>query len=69
MRWRDSNGNYHSGPNKSAAQLVFESLRDNMADYTGNRLVITGHSLGNQMAVVVAKKLKMALPQAIQTRT
>lgn len=58
MRWRDNNGNYHTGPNKNATQLIFESLRDNMANYNGNRLVITGHSLGNQMAVVVAKKIK-----------
>ena len=58
MRWRDSNGNYNSGPNKDAATLMFESLRDNMSNYTGNRLVIAGHSLGNQMAVVVTKKLK-----------
>jgi len=58
MRWRDHNGNYSSGPNKDAGTLMFESLRDNMSNYTGNRLVIAGHSLGNQMAVVVSKKLK-----------
>lgn len=58
MRWRDHNGNYSSGPNTSAGQLMFESLRDNMANYTGNRLIISGHSLGNQMAIVVSKKLK-----------
>lgn len=58
MRWRKRNGSYSSGPGKSAGQLMFEALRDNMADYQGNRLVITGHSLGNQMAVVVSKKLK-----------
>jgi len=58
MRWRDSLGNYHTGPSQSAGQLVFESLRDNMANYTGNRVVITGHSLGNQMALVVSKKIK-----------
>jgi len=58
MRWRDHNGNYHSGPNKDAATLMFESLRDNMSNYTGSRLIIAGHSLGNQMAVVLSKKLK-----------
>lgn len=58
MRWRDHNGTYRSGPNKDAGQLMFESLKINMADYTGSRLIIAGHSLGNQMAVVVAKKLK-----------
>lgn len=58
MRWRDHNGSYHTGPGKSAGQLMFESLRDNMANYTGSRLILAGHSLGNQMAIVVAKKLK-----------
>lgn len=58
MRWRDHNGNYHSGPNADAATLLFRSLRDNMSNYNGNRLIIAGHSLGNQMAVVISKKLK-----------
>ena len=58
MRWRDHNGNYKSGPNKDAGTLMFESLRDNMSSYTGSRLILAGHSLGNQMAIVVAKKLK-----------
>jgi len=58
MRWRDSTGSYHNGPSVSAGQLMFESLRDNMANYQGNRVIITGHSLGNQMALVISKKLK-----------
>lgn len=58
MRWRDNSGNYHTGPTKDAGQLMFESLKSGMSDYTGSRLIIAGHSLGNQMAIVVAKKLK-----------
>lgn len=58
MRWRKSNGSYSSGPSKNAGQLMFEALRDNMSDYQGSRLVIAGHSLGNQMALVISKKLK-----------
>lgn len=58
MRWRKSSGSYSNGPGKSAGQLMFESLRDNMANYSGSRLVIAGHSLGNQMALVITKKLK-----------
>lgn len=58
MRWRNSSGVYSTGPNKTAAQLMFESLKSNMADYTGSRLILAGHSLGNQMAIVVAQKLK-----------
>lgn len=58
MRWRDHNGTYRSGPSKDAGTLMFESLKNNMADYTGSRLILAGHSLGNQMAIVVAKKLK-----------
>lgn len=29
-----------------------------MADYTGNCIILAGNSLGNQMAIVIAKKLK-----------
>jgi len=63
MRWRKRNGSYSHGPNTSAGQILFESLRDNMADYSGNRLVLAGHSLGNQMALVVTKKLKDGIAQ------
>lgn len=58
MRWRDHTGTYRSGPSKDAGTLMFESVRDNMAGYTGSRLIIAGHSLGNQMALVISKKLK-----------
>ncbi len=58
MRWRKRNGSYGNGPSKNAAQLMFEALRDNMSNYRGSRLVIAGHSLGNQMAIVISKKLK-----------
>lgn len=61
MRWRDHNGNYQSGPNKDAGTLMFESLRDNMSNYSGSKLVLAGHSLGNQMAIVVANKLKSGI--------
>lgn len=58
MRWRDSRGNYHNGPSKPASQLLFESVKRNMHDYQGNRVIIAGHSLGNQMALVISKKIQ-----------
>ncbi|MCB1192285.1 MAG: hypothetical protein H7A23_21745 [Leptospiraceae bacterium] len=58
MRWRDSSGNYNNGPSKNAGQLLYESLKDNMGDFNGSELRIAGHSLGNQMAIVVAKKIQ-----------
>ncbi|MDX1801723.1 MAG: hypothetical protein R3303_12385, partial [Marinobacter sp.] len=57
MRWRDSSGNYHSGPGKSVTQLLYEAFRDNMQGYNGSYIRIAGHSLGNQLAVTLTKKI------------
>ncbi|MFE8071043.1 hypothetical protein QQM79_08280 [Marinobacteraceae bacterium S3BR75-40.1] len=57
MRWRSSDGNYHSGPSKNVTQLLYEAYRDNMQGYQGNYVRIAGHSLGNQLAVTITKKI------------
>ena len=61
MRWRNSSGVYSSGPTQSASDLLFNSYRTNLAGYTGNNIRIAGHSLGNQMAIVLTKKISDAV--------
>lgn len=51
MRWRSFDGSYHQGPKKSAARLFYEEYKKCLADYSGDKIRIVGHSLGNQMAV------------------
>ena len=61
MRWKSLDGNYQSGPNKNVSQLLFESIRDNMQDFANEHFRIAGHSLGNQIAIEVSKKLNDAV--------
>jgi hypothetical protein len=61
MRWRNSSGVYSNGPTQSVGDLLFNSYKDNMAGYTGNNIRILGHSLGNQLAIVVSKKISDAV--------
>ncbi|MBX9762581.1 MAG: hypothetical protein K2Y24_06060 [Pseudomonadaceae bacterium] len=61
MRWRNSSGVYSTGPTQSASDLLFNSYRTNLAGYTGNNIRIAGHSLGNQMAIVLTKKISDAV--------
>lgn len=61
MRWRNASGAYSSGPGQSAGDLLFNSYKNNMAGYTGSNIRILGHSLGNQMAIVLTKKISDAV--------
>lgn len=61
MRWRNSSGVYSNGPSQSAGDLLFNSYKANMAGYSGNNIRILGHSLGNQMAIVLTKKISDAV--------
>ncbi|WP_137972118.1 hypothetical protein [Pseudomonas sp. F(2018)] len=61
MRWRNAAGVYSTGPTQSASDLLFKSYKDNMASYTGSNIRILGHSLGNQMAIVLSKKISDAV--------
>ncbi len=61
MRWRNASGVYVNGPTQSASDLLFQSYKDNLAGYTGSNIRLAGHSLGNQMAIVLAKKISDAV--------
>ncbi len=61
MRWRNSSGAYSNGPTKSVGDLLFDHYKANMASYTGNNIRILGHSLGNQVAIVLTKKISDAV--------
>jgi hypothetical protein len=57
IRWKDSFGNYHNGPNKPVSEFLTDSVAMNMADFQGAEFRIAGHSLGNQVALNVSKRL------------
>jgi pimeloyl-ACP methyl ester carboxylesterase len=61
MRWRNASGVYSNGPTQSVGDLMFQSYKDNMAGYTGGNIRIAGHSLGNQLAIVLAEKISDAV--------
>ncbi|MCJ8170857.1 hypothetical protein [Atopomonas sediminilitoris] len=61
MRWRNSAGSYSNGPSKSVGDLLFDSYKANLAGYNGSNIRIAGHSLGNQMAIVLSKKISDAV--------
>ncbi|MCP5177295.1 MAG: hypothetical protein H6997_07005 [Moraxellaceae bacterium] len=61
MRWRNASGVYTNGPTQSAGDLLFQSYKDNLAGYTGSNIRLAGHSLGNQMVIVLAKKISDAV--------
>lgn len=65
MRWKALDGQYRAGPNRSVGQLLFESVRDNMADFSNGHLRLAGHSLGNQLALIVGKKLHDAVKDGL----
>lgn len=60
MRWLDVNGNYNNGPSKSVTDLLFESVSQNMSNFSGSHFRLVGHSLGNQVAIALGDKLSVA---------
>lgn len=61
MRWRNSSGAYANGPSQSVGDLLFQHYKANMTGYNGSHIRILGHSLGNQLAVVLTKKISDAV--------
>jgi hypothetical protein len=61
MRWKNVAGVYSTGPTQSVTDLLFTSYKDNLAGYTGSNIRILGHSLGNQVAIVLPKKISDAV--------
>lgn len=57
MRWRDHRGNYHDSNYKNTGELFFDTYVQAMRGYKGNNIRIAGHSLGNQMATYLTKKV------------
>lgn len=58
MRWKSLSRGYQNGPNKSVGTLLTDSIKANMGDFNGSEMRIAGHSLGNQLALVVAYNLR-----------
>ena len=61
MRWKNVAGVYSTGPTQSVTDLLFTSYKDNLAGYTGSNIRILGHSLGNQVAINLTKKISDAV--------
>ena len=65
MRWlkRNSNGStsYQYNINQTATQLLFDNYRANMSGFYGSEVRFAGHSLGNQMAIALADKIRVAV--------
>lgn len=58
MRWRRTNGSYNNnGPTESVTDILYSSLVSGLQGFSGSELRITGHSLGNQLALTVSAKL------------
>ncbi|MEM9489270.1 MAG: hypothetical protein AAGC55_09000, partial [Myxococcota bacterium] len=60
MRWRRCDGTWveDGSPTISASELFYESYVAALADYQGTNIRVVGHSLGNQMATVMARHLQ-----------
>lgn len=63
LRYRLSDGSYSSAlaPNKSIGQLAFEQVTAALGDNTSHYVRLSGHSLGNQLASIVAGKISDAI--------
>ncbi|MBF9002281.1 MULTISPECIES: hypothetical protein [Vibrio] len=57
MRWIDSEGTYHSGPDQNVTELLLAKYEAAMAGYQGSDIRLAGHSLGNQLALRLADQL------------
>lgn len=63
MRYRQSDGSYSTSqaPNKSLGDLAFDQFKAVVGNNTSNNIRLVGHSLGNQLATNVAKKISDAV--------
>ncbi|MBL3555288.1 MULTISPECIES: cell adhesion protein [Marinobacter] len=63
MRYRLSDGSYSTqhSPDKSVGEIAFEQLTAALADNTSHYVRLSGHSLGNQLATIVAGKISDAI--------
>ncbi|EON93628.1 hypothetical protein MARLIPOL_02945 [Marinobacter lipolyticus SM19] len=58
MRYRLSDGSYSTqhSPSKSVGQIAFDQVSAALAENTSHYVRLSGHSLGNQLATIVAGK-------------
>jgi len=63
MRYRLSDGSYSTqhSPSKSVGQIAFDQVSAALADNTSHYVRLSGHSLGNQLATIVAGKISDAI--------
>lgn len=63
MRYRLNDGSYSTrwSPNRSVGQIAFEQVTAALAGNTSQYLRLSGHSLGNQLATIVANKISDAV--------
>ena len=57
MRWLDSDGNYHDGPDQTVTELLLAAYEEAMSGYQGSDIRLAGHSLGNQLALRLTDEL------------
>ena len=59
MRWRRADGSYSNvSSSNNVTTLLYNSLTSNMVGFQGAELRITGHSLGNQLALTISDSLR-----------
>lgn len=63
MRYTTANATYSTehSPNKSVGQIAFEQVSAALADNKSGYVWLSGHSLGNQLATIVAGKISDAV--------
>ncbi len=63
MRYRLSDGSYRTtlAPNKSVSQIAFEQVTAALSGSTSYYVRLSGHSLGNQLATIVTKRISDAV--------
>ncbi|MEN3042190.1 MAG: hypothetical protein ABDH59_02655 [Fervidobacterium sp.] len=66
MRYRLKDGSYLSfNESKSIGDLAFECFVENFKNYSGSEIRLIGHSLGNQLATVLAWKIHKGIESGI----
>lgn len=63
MRYKKSDGSYstQNSPNKPIGQIAFEQVTAALAGNSSNYVRLSGHSLGSQLATIVAGKISDAV--------
>lgn len=68
VRWLSLDGNYYYDQNKTVVDLLYKSYTSALSDYNGGYIRIAGHSLGNQVAIALTKKLYDSAPSKMRPK-